>query len=211
MALTRAEALELLDHPRSPQRRRGAKRLRGLADASTGPAVRAALEREVGDERTWETRYQMVMALAVTGSPQDVDWLKDLAGHPREATMVNHGLGGAIVRLGRQHPDDPEPALWCHRQDVDLLAEGAQRAVAVLQLVLPSDAIAVIAAEADRRLSDPQHPNDELGVWALIAAAGWSGPQVDAFLDKYRDDHRASIADAAQQARQGRYRKDSYL
>ena len=211
MALTQEEALELLGHPRSPQRRRGAKRLRGLADASTGASVRAALEREMGDERTWETQYQLVMALGVVGSPADVDLLKDLASRPREATMVNYGLGDAIVRLGRQHPHDPEPALWCHRQDVDLLAEGAQRAIAVLQLLLPSDAIAVIVAEADRRLSYPQHPSDESGVWALIAAAGWSGPQVDAFLDKYMDDHRASIADAAQQSRQGRYRKDSYL
>ena len=52
MALTRDEALELLSHPRSPQRRRGAKRLRRLADTSTGPALRSALEREVRDERT---------------------------------------------------------------------------------------------------------------------------------------------------------------
>jgi hypothetical protein len=211
MALTRDEALDLLGHPRSPQRRRGAKRLRDLADASTGTAVRTALEREVGDARTWETQYQLVMALGATGSPADVNWLKDLACQPREATMVNYGLGDAIVRLGRRHPDDPEPALWCHHQDVDLLAEGAQRAVAVLQLALPSDATAVVFAEADRRLSDPDHPNDEHGVWALIAAAGWSGPQVEAFLERYVDDHRTGIAHAAQQARQGRYRKDRYL
>ncbi|MET9289479.1 hypothetical protein [Nocardia beijingensis] len=87
--------------------RRGAKRLRALADPTTAARVRAALEREVLDKRTWETQYQLIMALGTTGSREDVELLKTLALQPRSATMVNAALGDAIVRLGRDVENDP--------------------------------------------------------------------------------------------------------
>ena len=71
-----------------------------LADARAAPAVRTALAQEVRDPRTWETQYQMIMALGATGDEADVQVLKALALDEREATMVNMALGDALVRLG---------------------------------------------------------------------------------------------------------------
>ena len=211
MTLSRDEALALLDDARSAQRRRGAKRLRALADPTTAPQVRRALDREVQDVRTWETQYQLVMALGATGDGRDVGRLRELALQPRYATMVNCALGDALVRLGREHRDDPEPVLWCHRQGVDLLDEGAQRATAVLRLVLPDAAVREVVDRAEQRLGDPDHPLDTLGLWVVIAAAGWRGDRVAAFLDRCARDHREDVARAAREAQQGRYLRVGHL
>lgn len=116
MALTRDEALALLTDSLSARRRRGAKRLRALADPTTATEIRIALEREVLDKRTWETQYQLIMALGTTGLYDDIERLKTLALQPCSATMVSVALGDAIVRLGRKGDNDPSPALWCLRQ-----------------------------------------------------------------------------------------------
>ncbi|MEV6973227.1 hypothetical protein [Kitasatospora sp. NPDC093806] len=67
MASTLDKAVEQLGHRLSPKRRSAATRLRRLADPAAGPPLLEALEREVRDSRTWETQYQMVMALGMCG------------------------------------------------------------------------------------------------------------------------------------------------
>ena len=64
MPLTFADAGQRLGDNRSAQRRSAAKRLRALADPTAGPALTLAFDREMSDLRTWETQYQMVMAIA---------------------------------------------------------------------------------------------------------------------------------------------------
>jgi HEAT repeat protein len=59
--------VEQLASPQSAKRRSAAKKLRKLKAAEAGPALLAALERELQDARTWETQYQMVMALGECG------------------------------------------------------------------------------------------------------------------------------------------------
>src|SRR5713226_6405780 len=56
-----------LRSPHSPKRRSAAKKLRKLGDPIAGPALLDALKQELPDARTWETQYQMVMALAHCG------------------------------------------------------------------------------------------------------------------------------------------------
>jgi hypothetical protein len=55
-----------LQSPHSPKRRSAAKKLRKLGDPVAGPALLEALKHELPDPRTWETQYQMIMALDVT-------------------------------------------------------------------------------------------------------------------------------------------------
>lgn len=63
MATIITEEIELLSHARSPKRRAAAKRLRKLGDPAAGPSLLAALQEELNDDRTWETQYQMIMAI----------------------------------------------------------------------------------------------------------------------------------------------------
>ncbi|MFQ6331849.1 hypothetical protein ACLMAL_37820 [Nocardia sp. CWNU-33] len=203
MTLTRDEALGLLTDSLSARRRRGAKRLRALADPTTAVEVRTALEREVLDKRTWETQYQLVMALGMAGNRADVEQLKRLALQPRSATAVNCALGDAIVRLGREDDTDPEPLLWCLQQDVELLADGAVRAVATLRLHLPDTAVNGVLDYAEAHFHDLNHK--ALPYWPAVAAAGWSGPRVQAFLSRCAQDSRQIVSAAAKDALEGRY------
>ncbi|MCC3317057.1 hypothetical protein [Nocardia africana] len=203
MTLARDEALALLTDSLSARRRRGAKRLRALADPTTAARVRAALEREVLDKRTWETQYQLIMALGTTGSREDVELLKTLALQPRSAPVVNAALGDAIVRLGRDVDNDPAPAMWCLQQDVELLADGALRAVAMLRLNFPDTAVDAVIDYAEAGFHDLNHKY--LAYWPAVAAAGWSGPRVRAFLTRCSQDGRQIIAEAATDALNGRY------
>ncbi|WP_433664054.1 hypothetical protein ACQPW1_19185 [Nocardia sp. CA-128927] len=152
------------------------------------------------DQRTWETQYHLIMALGMTGSQGDAEILKELALQPRKATAVNAALGDAIVRLDRETDNDPRPALWCLQQDVELLDDGALRAVAMLQLNLPEDAVDQILDYTETRFDEKYLP-----YWPTVAAAGWSGPRVRAFLTRGSQDSRQIIAAAANDALNGRY------
>ncbi|MEW1547972.1 HEAT repeat domain-containing protein [Streptomyces tsukubensis] len=98
-ALTPDEALALLGHRLSPKRRSAARRLGRLADPVAGPALLEALEREVRNPRTWETQYEIVMALGTCGHRPGLDVLRELARRPFDADAVYAALGYSIVRL----------------------------------------------------------------------------------------------------------------
>ncbi|WP_329074310.1 HEAT repeat domain-containing protein [Streptomyces niveus] len=99
MALDAADAIRQLQDRSSAKRRSAAKQLRKLGDQNAGPALLEALKNEVRDSRTWETQYQMTMALGTCGSPSDLPYLRDLVLQ-RETPHAVHTAGGdAIVRL----------------------------------------------------------------------------------------------------------------
>lgn len=201
-----AEPLALLTDKRSPKRRSAAKRLRKLGDPSAGPALLEALQQEVRDPRTWETQYQMIMALGECGYRSALPYLQVLAGQLFEATMVYVALGDAMVRLGRAYADDPQPVLALMRTGNDMLIDGTFRAVAMLQLKLDADAVEHIVHFVANR-----SPEDGLRFWVAAAAAGWSGPTVEAFLQACATGPREDVQRAALASQQGKYLKWSPL
>jgi hypothetical protein len=201
MSLTLSEAIAQLADASSPRRRAAAKRLRALADPSAGPALVDALRAEVNDPRTWETQYQMVMALAMSDYRSAFPFLKGLAVTTIKATMVCTALGDAIVRLGRDHDQDPAPVDWCLATGNDMLADGALRAVAMLRLTLDDPAVERIISFVTGR-----DPHDGLRFWPAAAAAGWSGPRVTAFLTDCLALPRQDVSQAAQASLEGRYK-----
>lgn len=106
--------VEQLAARQSPKRRAAARKLRTLKVAAAGPALLTALEREVADPRTWETQYQMVMALGECGYREALPLLEAFAQRPFEATMVYVAPGDAIVRLSYAGPSDVAPVLRGH-------------------------------------------------------------------------------------------------
>jgi hypothetical protein len=203
MSLTLSEAIALLEAPRSPDRRRAAKRLRDLADPSAGPALLAALDSERTDPRTWETQYQMAMALGATGTVAALPLLKEMATQSRDETMVDVGLGDAILRLDRREENDVTPLLWCASvARPDHLVDGALRAIAMLRLV-PADS----AIDAVLDIVEPRPRDHHLRFWVAAAAAGWSGERVRRFLEDAARSDRKDIADAARSSLAGRYQK----
>ncbi|MFJ8627491.1 HEAT repeat domain-containing protein [Kitasatospora sp. NPDC093550] len=203
MALTLDEAVAQLGHRLSPKRRSVAARLCRLSDPAAGPSLLEALRREVQDSRTWETQYQMVMALGLCGHRPALRLLRELARRPFEATMVYAALGDAIVRLSG--PEGTADSLrWCLDSGTPMLADGALRAVATQRLRLD-------AATVDYVLDvlGPLEPHDGLRFWAAAAAAGWSGPRVRGFLRDCAAGPRADVATAAASSLRGEYRTHS--
>ncbi|WP_329038058.1 HEAT repeat domain-containing protein [Streptomyces sp. NBC_00178] len=191
MSLPRETVVAQLGDKASAKRRSAARRLGRSPDVTAGPALLDALRRETGDPRTWETQYEMVMALGACAYGPAVGFLSELARRPTEHTALHVALGDALVRL--RGPGEGAAALeWCLGHRNPALADGAFRAVAAL--APPLDATTV-----DRVLDflDPLDRFDGLRYWAAVAARDWPGDRVRAFLDSCAAGPRADVADAA--------------
>ncbi|MFD3727706.1 HEAT repeat domain-containing protein [Streptomyces sp. NPDC058671] len=203
MALTLEEAISQLSDRASAKRRSAAKRLSKLANGAAGPALLQALQRELGDRRTWETQYEMIMALGACEYHPATAFLADLAQQPTEADALLLALGDSIVRLRSPEEGFTAPLEWCLEHGDPSLVDGALRATAALQAVLD-------LRTSDRVLDflDPLDPYDGLRFWAATAAARWPGDRVRVFLESCAAGPRADVADAAatslEDRRQGR-------
>jgi HEAT repeat protein len=198
-----APLIEQLDSSQSAKRRSAAKKLRKLADPAAGPALLAALERELKDARTWETQYQMVMALGECGHRAALPFLEKLAQQPFEATILYLAIGDAIVRLSHTGGADASPVLRLMRgARHPTLVEGAFRAMAMLRLVPEDAAIAEMLAHVKAIA-----PGEERRLWLAAAAPGWKGAQVEAFIDECARCADQRIRDAAALAKARKYRK----
>lgn len=206
------EAIALLDDKSSPRRRSGAKRLRKLKDAAAGPPLLAALQREMRDQRTWETQYQMVMALAESGYKPALPCLKEMARQPFEATMVYVALGDAMVRLGRRFEADAGPILDVMRVGNGQLTEGAFRAMAMLRMKPDHEAVKAIIRYVNECERDAQNTaRVSLRFWVTAAAAGWHGPEVERFVEASATGQRSDVMEAALASRQKTYREWNVL
>jgi hypothetical protein len=196
--------LAQLNVAQSPKRRAAAKKLRKLRVAAAGPALLHALEREVRDPRTWETQYQMIMALGESGYREALPLLESLAQRALEATMLYVGLGDAIVRLSQSEPSDVAPVIKILRESENpMLVDGAFRAMAMLRLVPRPAEIAEILA----RVSRLSPADDGHHFWVAAATPGWRGPSVDTFLDECSKSSRLDLQEATALARAGKYKQ----
>ena len=194
-------AAGLLKNPQSSQRRSAAKRLRKLRDPRAGPALLTALKKELQDPRTWETQYQMIMALGESNYREALPFLQELAGRSFEATMVYVAIGDAIVRLGRSAEHDAGPVIELMRSGNSMLADGAFRAMAMLRIKPDPHPIHVII---DFVSSFPRE--DPLRFWVAAAAPGWKEPKVESFLRECSTSARNDLREAAVDALAGKYR-----
>ena len=186
----------------SSKRRAAAKHLRRLANPEAGPALLQALRSELQDARTWETQYQMVMALAHCGFREALPLLMDLSKRSFKHTMVLTAVGDALVRLGRATEHDSRPLIAALGQDCDwCLSDGALRATAMLQLRFDRETCASIVESVRSK------PMEALQFWAVAACAGWSGPAVGRFVESCLLSSRADIREAAELAKRGAYKK----
>ncbi|GAQ51473.1 HEAT repeat domain-containing protein [Streptomyces acidiscabies] len=192
MALPLEEALIQLSDRASAKRRSAAKRLGKLANETAGPALLHALRREIGNRRTWETQYEMTMALGACGYRPAIEFLTELAKEPTDATALHLALGDSIVRLRSPQDGFTAPLEWCLDRGDPSLVDGALRAIAALGAVLN-------ARSVDRLLDflDPLDPYDGLRYWAAVGATEWPGDRVHTFLKSCAAGPRTDVAHAA--------------
>ncbi|MFD7785466.1 HEAT repeat domain-containing protein [Streptomyces nojiriensis] len=200
MALDTVEAIRQLQDRSSAKRRSAAKRLRKLGDSYAGPALLEALKNEVRNSRTWETQYQMTMALGTCGSPSDLPYLQDLVLQ-RETLHAVHTAGGdAIVRLSYMEHSHTETIRWCLNTGNETLVGGALQAVAMLRLALDQETVTDVLDFVEDR-----SPQEGIYFWPTVAAAGWTGQRVHQFLTSGVSSPRSDVAEAATNSLAGDY------
>jgi PBS lyase HEAT-like repeat len=183
-------AIALLSHSLSAKRRSGAKQLRKLGDPRAGVALLEALKKEIKDVRTWETQYQMIMAIGECDVKAALPYLHELAAQHFEATMVYTALGDALLRLSRKVQDDADIVMDFIAGGNPSLICGSLQAVAMLRMVPSQTIIAKMidyALAAYAKTAHIKTGSDWSIVWTLRAAPGWQGPQVDQFLKSCAD------------------------
>ncbi|MGW4651520.1 HEAT repeat domain-containing protein [Kitasatospora sp. NPDC004289] len=198
--LTLDEAIKQLEHRQSGKRRAAALRLRRLAEPAAGEAVFAALRRELDDPRTWETQYQLVMAVGACRHQPAAGFLAELAARPFEATMVYTAIGDALTRLGLDRGAEDEELRRCLGSGTPLLVEGALRALATVRPPLRHETV-----EEVLDFLAPLPPGSAVRFWPAVAAVDWSGERVRDFLTACAGDPHAGVARAAQDSLAGRY------
>lgn len=201
-----AGSVELLKHPLSAKRRSAAKALRKLQDATAGPALLEALERELRDPRTWETQYQMIMALGACRYRPAASFLEDLAIRPFDATMIYLAVGDAMLRIAEAEGRHWQlTARLLDTANADVLY-GACQAIAMLRLMAPREIIEQLIDFAERySLDESQGPNRRFCVAA--AMPGWldESPRVRPFLSVCTGSKNEQLRAAAEAALLGRY------
>jgi hypothetical protein len=71
--------------------------IRKLGDPLAGPALRSALKHELPDKLTWESQYQMRMALRHCGYKKSTPFLHILAYERFEHKMVLAAVGDSCL------------------------------------------------------------------------------------------------------------------
>ena len=206
------EAIELLSNSRSPKRRSGAKRLRKLGDERAGPALMEALKREMKDARTWETQYQMIVALGACQYVDALEYFRELANEEFEATMIYVALGDAITRLSGPIDEHAETVMAMVQSGNADLADGALRAMAMQRAVPGLKVIeSLIKYVTGFDVQERQRSNRRF--WVAAAAPGWLdiSPQVRPFLADCAKSKNTGLRDAATKALDGKYKKYSPL
>lgn len=201
------DLIEQLHHKTSPKRRAAAKKLRKLKAKEAGSALLATLKNELQDKRTWETQYQMIMALAESGYTESLDFLLQLAEQEFEATMIYVAIGDAITRLDLLKNDNINHSIKIFlRTNNTMLIDGILRAIAMLQFVPEQSNIIKIISYGGNL-----NQEDNSRVWIAAASPGWPSHITKNFLNECLAAENQQIKRAAEAALKNKYLKWSPL
>lgn len=164
------DLIEQLQHKSSSKRRAAARSLRKLKATTAGPQLLAALKNELKDRRTWETQYQMIMALGESGYIDSLDFLHQLADQELEASMIYIAIGHSIASLLYLTDSSVHKAIeFVLKETYDpLLSDGVLRAIAVQKMIPIDKDIDDLLAFADN-----SNTPDNSTTWIVSASAGW--------------------------------------
>lgn len=200
------EFISQLSHKRSPKRRAAAKALRKLGDMTACPYLLEALREEVKDPRTWETQYQMIMALGECACDGALSYLKSMALSHFDATMVYVAIGDSLVRLQPDSDAKTRAIKEMMQSGNTMLVDGAFRAMAMLRLTPDDETVSEIVAYVSTENRD-----DSLRTWVAAAAAGWNPDLVAPLLKECASSSDQQLARAANSSLKRKYVKWSPL
>lgn len=193
-------AVKALRSPRSSDRRSAAKRLKALGRSADGPLLLDALLEEVKDPRTWETQYEMILAIAACQFRGALPELRRLATRIFDSTVIYRALGYAISVLERRDEGDASTAVAFMESGAAMLLEGALIDV-VLSGASPSEHVQRRFISHARQLDD----NQLVKYLIVEACARWASSDVKSFLLEVVESTNPLLSRAAAAAMDGRH------
>ena len=100
-----------LQSPKSDDRRRAAKEIGKAKLTDLGDALYKAYLVEVTDKRTWETQFEMVLALGLIDYRIALEQIEKLVRENKPYDMITRAAAHSYVRLKRHSINDASPAL----------------------------------------------------------------------------------------------------
>lgn len=156
------------------------------------------------NSRTWETQYQMIMALGECGYTEALTFLGELSKRSFEATMIYVAIGDAMMRLSWISKNEVPPVAMFLTTRNSNFVEGALRAIAMLHAMPREHEIREIVEFVEK--TDPEKlPDNRLWFWAAVAAAGWNTDNSQSFLRKCISTKIENLMEAAIAATRGKY------
>lgn len=193
-----------LESKTSTKRRSAAKKLRKVASKEAGKAIFEALKKELEDKRTWETQYQIIMALGESGYSDSIKFLLELSENDFDSTILYIAIGHAITTLETTNSKIQTPSSlikWLETSQIEL-ANGGLQSLA-MHRTIPTDEFIKCTLKLTS-LPD----NKELQFWTAAASAGWASSLTKLFLEKVIDsNHNEDTKKAAKAALKGKYLK----
>lgn len=195
------QLIEQLNHKSSPKRRAAAKKLRKLKTKGVGSVLLAILKKELKDKRTWETQYQMIMALGESEYTESLDFLVQLAKQKFEATILYIAIGDTVTTLELINNPSPASLTKWIENDKKELVDGCLRSLAMHHIVPSDDCIQKIIAYVSLQ------KNQDLNFWTIAATPGWPRSLTKDFLEQAMTGDSEDTKKAATAALNGKYLK----
>lgn len=192
--ITIQQWIEQLNDKTSSKRRSAAIKLRKLKAKEAGPALLVALKNELKDQRTWETQYQIIMALGESSYTECLGFLLRLSEQEFEASMILIAIGDAIIRLEKLINQHSKLLYYWLQSDRKHLVEGGIRALA-MERIIPEERL---INDILRYVESPQ--NQYIGFWVAAASPEWPKDLTEQFLlkciesSKLEDTKKAAFA-----------------
>lgn len=201
---------EQLMDSKSAIRRSAAKKLRKIGDPFAGSNLLVALEKEVKNRKTWETQYQMIMALGYCGYRESFSFLESLS-KKENVGMVQMALGNSLFRLSHVSNSIEKVIDFIEENDHYLVC-GALQVIAEEKIIPSSNEIDLIIDYGYSLSSD--YAECTCAVWLLRSFPGWPIEKVDPLIDHFSSNsypEQRLIDESLEFARQREYRSWAIL
>lgn len=189
------ELTRQLSDRRSARRRSAAKQIGNLGDPAACSSLQKTLKAEVVDARTWETQYEIIIALGSCRCTAAVPILKSLVDLGFKFDSLYGAVGDSLIRIALAEGRFEAELRWCLKVAQADLLDGAMKAM--------WDENAHVNPELSSRLVDyllNQDPYAGVRYWAALAARRWEGEASQRFLEDCAAGPRSDVAAAARES-----------
>jgi hypothetical protein len=195
------DEIDLLNHPRSNKRKSAAKKLRIHHLKEACESLLDSLKLELKNKNTWETQYQMVMAIGESQCDSAKKELYHLLNNNTMEPMVKLAFADAITRIEN---NSGFLTFALNLKDIDLI-QGALRGMTFKKIPLPNQIL-------DELINFTLSFKDNLTCfWIAASAPNCESMKLKSLLEEWSFSTNKDLSKAATESLKNKYVKWSIL